>query len=52
VVVLGQEAEALSRAAGADHVLPMPFDPATLVGDILEAVANRNQANAVEDSRR
>ena len=35
VVVLGQDNEPAARAAGADQVVPMPFDPATLVGELL-----------------
>ena len=48
LVVLGQENELAARNAGADQVVPMPFDPATLVGDILES---RRQTKAVEDGR-
>jgi DNA-binding response OmpR family regulator len=36
VVVLGQDNEPAARAAGADQVVPMPFDPATLIGEVLE----------------
>jgi DNA-binding response OmpR family regulator len=48
VVVLGHENEIAARTAGADQVVPMPFDPATLVGDILES---RRETKEGEDGR-
>jgi putative nucleotidyltransferase with HDIG domain len=37
LVALGADAEHRARAAGADLVLALPFDPATVVGEILGA---------------
>jgi DNA-binding response OmpR family regulator len=37
VVALGGE-DGTAKAAGADHVVALPFDPATLVADILEVL--------------
>lgn len=45
VVVLGQDNESAARAAGADQVVAMPFDPATFVGDLLA------RSMRVEESR-
>ena len=39
LVALGADAEHRARAAGADLVLALPFDPATVVGEILGARA-------------
>jgi DNA-binding response OmpR family regulator len=41
VVALGAEQEVRSRAAGADLALALPFDPATIVPDLLETIARR-----------
>jgi DNA-binding response OmpR family regulator len=39
LVVLGTEQATRSRAAGADHVVALPFDPASIVADLLEVMA-------------
>jgi DNA-binding response OmpR family regulator len=40
VVVLGNEHEAHARAAGADCVIALPFDPSSITKEILAAVGN------------
>ncbi|MDH5314876.1 MAG: response regulator [Gemmatimonadota bacterium] len=42
LVVLGGEQGVRSRAAGADHVIALPFDPDTVVGDLLELLAEKS----------
>jgi DNA-binding response OmpR family regulator len=41
LVVLGTEHEARARAAGADRVIAMPFDPAAVAAELVEAVSAR-----------
>jgi len=38
LVVLGADQSHRSRAAGADHVIALPFDPEAVVGDLLEVM--------------
>lgn len=41
LVVLGNEHEAHTRAAGADRVIAMPFDPTALAAELVGAVAEK-----------
>lgn len=41
LAVLGNEHEAHTRAAGADRVIAMPFDPTALAAELIGAVAER-----------
>ena len=43
LLVLGAEDEVRARAAGADHIIGIPFDPATVIDDVLSAMAQRSQ---------
>lgn len=42
LVVLGNDHEAHTRAAGADRVIAMPFDPTTLATELVGAVAEKS----------
>jgi DNA-binding response OmpR family regulator len=42
LAVLGGGSEAAARAAGADYVVAMPFDPATLIADLLTMLEARS----------
>jgi DNA-binding response OmpR family regulator len=41
VIALGTRHDTATRAAGADLVLPLPFDPATIVTEIRNAIGDR-----------
>lgn len=43
LVVLGNEHEARARAAGADRVIAMPFDPTAIAAEIVAAVAEKRR---------
>jgi len=43
LLVLGAEHEVRARAAGADHVIGLPFDPATVITDILAALERQGK---------
>jgi len=42
LVVLGNEHEARARAAGADRVVAMPFDPTAVAAELVTVVAGKN----------
>ena len=43
LIVLGNEHEARARAAGADRVIAMPFDPTAIAAEIVAAAAEKGR---------